>query len=214
MPVFVFISLLLAWIGCYLPWSLTLSTAFSANLFDLAEWSSLDSAVRYANPPLLPTVFLRLTVGLIAFALASQADTLTNRAVRWIVRIVALLIGIGLLPPLEFFRGAFGDPNYRQQLVIALVTCLAALGAVFGPPRLPGKTVRLAGLAACVAALGCTLLGAFLSINALNAFRLNLVLGGGAALTALTLFCAILLQGAGIIQNAKLAKGEEAQEVN
>ncbi|MHB8752976.1 MAG: hypothetical protein ACYDBJ_27770, partial [Aggregatilineales bacterium] len=125
------VLILIAWIGCYFPWTATTGTAFSVNLFDLAEWTSLDPAVRGGTPALLATFLLRMTVGLIALALPLKAADVPNRSMRCGIWILSLLIGIGLLPPLDFFRGAFDDPNYRQQFVIALITLIGIGASVF-----------------------------------------------------------------------------------
>src|SRR5579859_4321871 len=176
---------LLAWIGCFFPWTVTTGAAFTNNLFDLAEWSSIDSTVRYgSNPPLIPPFFLRLAVGLIALALTVQAEQLKNRPARWIFRILALLIGIGLLPPIAFFTGQFGDPNYRQQFVIATVTCIGIVLISVFSARLPERIIRIVGVVISLLALVSGLLGETLAINALNAFQLHLAVGGGAVLFA------------------------------
>jgi len=185
---------LLAWIGCFFPWTLTTGAAFTNNLFDLAEWSSLDSTVRYgSNPPLLPPFFLRLAVGLIALALTIQAEQLKNRPARWALRILALLIGIGLLPPIAFFTGSFGDPNYRQQAVIGGLTSLGVVLISVFSARLPERTIRIAGVIACLLALISGLLGEALANNALSAFQLHLAVGGGAVVFALGLLGAMVI---------------------
>jgi len=185
--------LLIAWIGCYFPWTTTTGTAFSVNLFDLAEWTSLDPAVRGENPPFLATFLLRGTVGLIVLSLAIRTSHLSNRKVRWGLWIVALLVGVGLLPPLDFFRGAFDDPNYRQQFLIALVAVVGVGAAVFIGRR--GAIGRLAWVASgsLILAFVFGMTGALGGGSALGAFGLVLAPGPGIAVTGVALIGAISL---------------------
>ena len=159
-------------------------TAFSVNLYDLAEWSSLNPVIRGGSFPLLATFCLRVAVGLLAVRLALQAAANPNRTVRWAVRLVALLIGIGLLPPFDFFRGAFDDPNYRQQFIIALVSSLAILLA-WRVSSLGSKLSPLAVLTALLNwfALALSMVGLVIGLQALSILGLRVSYGPGAALT-------------------------------
>ncbi len=166
---------LIGWIGTYLPWVATTGAAFSSNLYDLAEWTSLHPAVRGGNPPLLATLLLRLVPALIAVGLAVYV-----KQTRHLTGVLALLIGVGLLPPFEFFRGQFGDPNYRQQFVIAVVTCISVLIAWW---RAPQRLVPLTAVLGIVCSLG----GAVFGLNALSSLGLHVAPGPGSALTVIGL---------------------------
>jgi hypothetical protein len=196
------IFLLVAWIGCYFPWIATTGTAFSVNLFDLAEWTSLDPNVRGGNPPLLATFLLRATVGLIAVALATKSIGISNRVARWGLWILAALIGAGLLPPLDFFRGAFDDLNYRQQFVIALISVMGTCVVIFIEGRTISASMKLReklgvrfllGSGLAILGLATGMIGAVLGIRELSAFGLHLAPGLGLILTGLALVGAISL---------------------
>jgi hypothetical protein len=186
------ISLLIAWLGCYFPWTSTRGAAFSVNLFDLAEWTSLDSAVRYGSLSLLPTFFLRVTVGLIAVALALYAIQWSSSTWRRILILLALLITIGLLPPFGGFSKIFSDANYRQQLVIALVESLLVIGIWLGSARLSRSTIVRGTVAFPIAALITGLIGWLTAVNALSAFHLHLATGIGVVLFAVGLVLSLV----------------------
>lgn len=194
---------LLAWIGTYLPWVTTTGAAFSSNLYDLAEWTSLYPAVRGGNPPLLPTFLLRATPALIAIGLSlhstrrvtsTVSDSLPVKRVgafevsRWMwgVRVLAVLIAVGLLPPFDFFRGQFGDPNYRQQFIIAGLTLLIIIGGWWRAP--PGI-----GFAVVVLAVLCALAGAALGLNVLGQLGLHAAPGVGVFLTPTALILSMII---------------------
>ena len=173
------IGLIVAWLGCYFPWTATRGAAFTVNLFDLAEWTSLDSAVRYGSPPLLPTFLLRLTVGLIAVIIALHAVQTRSIGARRVLIGLALLIGIGLLPPIAFFSGQSGDANYRQQFVIALATCVVVFNLWLLGQRLSHRIVARATVIGLVLALITGTIGWLTGVNALSAFQIHLSPGYG-----------------------------------
>ena len=178
------ILILLAWLGTYFPWVAAGVTAFSVNLYDLAEWSSLNPAIRGGTFPLLATFCLRAAVGLIAIRLALQAATNSHRVVRQAIRLLALLIGIGLLPPFDFIRGAFDDPNYRQQFLIAVVSCLAII-ATWRVSH-PGNNLSPLAVATTLLnwfALAMGAIGLVVGIQALGRLGLRASYGPGAVLT-------------------------------
>ena len=184
------VALLLAWVGCYLPWIATKGAALSSNLPDLAEWMTLNPYGR--GSALLTPLALRGVFGLIAVALANLTPLLTapmvstGRAVRWTVRVLALLIAIGLLPPFDFFRTSPDDPNYRQQFLITLLTCAGVLIAWRRP-------IRVLAVPAVILAIVCGGLGVLASVSAWAALKLQTGVGIGALLTLLALLTALVL---------------------
>mgnify|MGYP005836978137 CR=1 FL=1 len=103
----------LAALGCYLPWVEHPAAALAPNAFDLAEWTSLHPAVRGGSPPLLLTLLLRAPFALAGVGIALAAPW------GWLP---GLVVALTLLPPMEFFRGAWGDPNFRQGFALTLAT--------------------------------------------------------------------------------------------
>jgi hypothetical protein len=110
-------------LGCAaysLPWLANHSTGLSFGAYDLAEWASLHPTVRAGNPTLLASFLLRLPLaclGLLGFIGIFRANL-------WLRLSLLMLIGIALLPPLEFFTQYRDDPNYRQQFFLAVSTVL------------------------------------------------------------------------------------------
>jgi hypothetical protein len=185
--------ILLAWLSTYFPWVAAGVTAFSVNLYDLAEWSSLNPAIRGGTFPLLATFCLRAAVGLLAIRLTLQVAANPNRALRWAIRALALLIGIGLLPPFDFFRGAFDDPNYRQQFIIAVASCVAIAAAWraakdrINPPFFKLLITLSSWLAFALSAMGLVI-----GLQALGLLGLHVSYGLGAALTIIAEWVLIL----------------------
>ncbi len=178
--------LLISWLACYLAWVATKGAGLSVNLYDLAEWMSLDPIVRASNPPLLTTFVLRAVPGLIAVALVNGLAAWGSRPLRWSLRGLALLIGIGLLPPFDFFRGESANPNYHQQFSVAIVTCIAVLIGWWRPTRPIGWIS--AGLTAIG---GCA--GMYLSLRQYTALSLSAGIGIGAPVTIAGVLVALLI---------------------
>jgi len=117
----------LALLAYYLPWTVHPAAAFTLNANDLAEWISLHPAVRGGSPPLVGPFLLRIVLAGMAVLWACYATRPAHRMQRsglWqkIAIVMALILGITLMPPLGFFRGAGDDPNYQQQFMISLGT--------------------------------------------------------------------------------------------
>jgi len=135
---------------------------------------------------LLTPLALRGVFGLIAVALANLTPLLTDRLLCWVVRVLALLIAIGLLPPFDFFRTSPDDPNYRQQFLITLLTCAGVLIAWRRP-------IRVLAVPAVILAIVCGGLGVLASVSAWAALKLQTGVGIGALLTLLALLTALVL---------------------
>jgi uncharacterized membrane protein len=143
------------------------------NLHDLAEWVGLIPRVRYAAElPMLIPGLLRIIPALIAVALSAHSVNLKSRPVRWAIRVLALLICVGLLPPLEFYRGNLGDVNYRQQAIIAVIGAVGVLIMVWRP-------VRMVTILCSVGAALCSIIGFVMSRNEFAALKTDVRIGAG-----------------------------------
>ncbi len=185
-PVLPVVGLLLAWIGCYLPWVAATGAALSSNSYDLAEWMSLYPGVRGGN--LLIPLLLRAVSGLLAVQLALTSTSIPSRSFPWLIRVLALLIGIGLLPPLDFFRGQFGDPNYRQQFLIALLTCAGVALAIWKRQQIRHGWARLLTVLTAAVAIA----GLVTSLTRIASVGLHVSAGIGAPLVVLGIICTFL----------------------
>jgi hypothetical protein len=132
------IGLAAAVVCYYLPWFTHRTAGFTMNAFDLAEWTSLHPAVRSSSPPMLTCFLLRLPQLVLAAAIGLAANRLSDPRIRWMVRALALLLVLRWIPPIDFFRGESGDPNYRQMAGLTgagLVLIVAAIGLARLPER-------------------------------------------------------------------------------
>ena len=115
-PLWLLVTGLLA---CFLPWMESAGNTLTLNLWDLAEWCSINPLSRHADIPLGASLGLR-SLPLFLLALAIWRDEMPTR----LRMTMALLTAVALLPPTEFFLGDAGDPNHRQQLALGIVALL------------------------------------------------------------------------------------------
>lgn len=111
-------SLVLSTICYYAPWFTHRTAGFTMNAFDLAEWASLHPAVRSSTPPMLTSLLLRVPQLALVFAFALAANRLADPRARWLMRGIAALPLLRFIPPVDFFRSASDDPNYRQMALL------------------------------------------------------------------------------------------------
>ncbi len=177
--------LLVALVACYLPWTSHAAAAFNLNAYDLAEWVSLPPAARQGNPPLAESFMLRAVLAGMALLWGLQARRAGAPLLRPAFGALALILALTLLPPLDFFRGAWDDPNYRQQAGLA-VSALLLVAGVFALRclSLPWRRAEVtAGLLTGLAAIA----GQFAALNALRPYRVEVSLGVGFVLLVASL---------------------------
>ena len=131
--------ILLALVAYCLPWLLNPGVSLTYGVYDLAEWTSLHPAVRANSPPLLLTFALRLPLICLTVMVAYSHIHIAIRA------IFVLVITAALLPPLEFFTQAPGDPNYQQQFALALVALIVGGIGLSGFLSRWNAIIRMAG---------------------------------------------------------------------
>ncbi len=197
--------LLAALIAYYLPWINHQAAVFSLNAYDLAEFTSIDPAVRGASIPYLVPFLLRAALGGLALLSGIQALKAESGRARWACSALALALAITLLPPLDFFRGAWDDPNYRQQfaLSIATLTWLVALAGARSRALSWRWLVRLEMGIAAQMLLGAVI-GELLALDVIRSLKIAAPMGAGAVTFAV---CVAL---AGLAAWRKGVPGEEA----
>ncbi|MEP7286205.1 MAG: hypothetical protein ABI947_10605 [Chloroflexota bacterium] len=186
--------LIVALIAYYLPWVYHKTAALTANAYDLAEWVSIYPTVRGGNPPLLDPFLLRGAMAGLALLFALRAAR--GGWLRWLYIVLSLLLVITLLPPLDFFRNAGDDPNYRQQFIISLATLIgdAAIWWIYTQrrhwlPRLEIVVLLLTVIAAIV--------GEVLALDIERLLGLNVTIGGGVVVFVASLM--VVLVGRAIL---------------
>ncbi len=116
----VWILLVAALIAYLMPWIYNSGAILQPNAYDLAEWASLHPTVQNGSPAFLETLLLRSQLLIITAIIAFYGNDKRWSNV-WILRAVTiLLIAIAILPPLEYFIAERSNPNYGQQLILAL----------------------------------------------------------------------------------------------
>lgn len=160
--------------GLYLlPWVVNPEASLKPNGYELAEWTSLHPVVRGANPPLVPSLLLRLPLVCIPLMVAFSARRRSPLAA-----LLVLVVSAGLLPP-ELLQ-ATGNPNSSQQGVLALVTLIGGMVGVSG--IVPGIKHWVATVAALVGAIACAV-GLAQGVDLMRGFNLPAQIGlGGVAL--------------------------------
>lgn len=143
--------------------------------------------MRYAEQPMLIPGILRAIPAFIAVALSVQSAKIKRRGGRWAVRMLALLTCVGCLPPLEFYRGNFGDVNYRQQAIIAVLGAIGVLLMIWHPVRL---VMALCSLGAIL----CSIIGFSMSRGELAALKTDVSVGVGLVVIVGACACIILIQ--------------------
>lgn len=174
-----------ALLACALPWALNPGAGLSLNPADLAEWTSLNPVIRAQSPPLAATFLLRTPLLVVAalFGLAA------GHSARWLALLLILVLAAAQLPPFEFVRD-LANANYQQQALLAALTTLAGLLALFVLPRSRAPGV---GAAAAIAGLAAAFIGACSAITEMRALGLNTVAGPGLGVYSAALVIAAAL---------------------
>ncbi|MCC7448347.1 MAG: hypothetical protein IT324_13080 [Anaerolineae bacterium] len=180
-----------ALVAYYLPWVYHPAAGLTFNAYDLAEWVSLHPAVRGASVPLVAPFLLRVVLGGLALLFCLRALRSARTWVRLAYAGLAVLLAITLLPPFDFFRGAWDDPNYRQQFTLSIGTLvgLVALTAINRRGKIaangttsdkyPYREVRpleiVVSLLTAIGAVG----GEILALNVIRSLQIDVSVGGG-----------------------------------
>jgi hypothetical protein len=185
--------LLGALIGYFLPWVWHSAAALTANAYDLAEWANLHPAVRNGSTPMLAPFLLRFDLAGIALLCALRSARATNRGVRWLYGGLSLILAITLLPPIDFFRSAGDDPNYRQQFYIAVATFIALAVIIFLwrksiLPRYQAILEALLALATLIAAI----MGEGLAFGVVRSLQIDVTPGGGVIVFVVFMLLALI----------------------
>ena len=143
--------LALGLLAFFLPWIASAGNTLTLNLWDLAEWSSINPQSRHANIPLGASLGLRsLPLFLLALAVWRYEMPMRLRMT------LALLTAIAVFPPPELLLADAGNPNYRQQLAIGIVALLCGLVGASRISRRPLLHLGLGGTSVAVAWLALT----------------------------------------------------------
>lgn len=177
-------------LACYFaPWYTHTTAAFTLNAFDLAEWTSLHPAVRADSPALLTSFLLRMPQLALIVALALHANGFGDARARWLLRAVALVIALRFLPPREFFGAATDDPNFRQMMLLTVLSAGGIAAAVL-VGRLPQRWQAWGLTAVLALGVGAGWWGLSRAHPLLDSFEIAVGIGVGAP--GFTVFAALV----------------------
>jgi hypothetical protein len=175
-------ALLVALIGYWLPWlTHPRAAALRLNAYELSEWITFLPAVRSGEAALsrlaflFPLACLALLCALVAIRPPSQLllPPLGSgpRVVRpsrrgllallpavpglggWALLLAGLLCAFVVFPPYPYLLTAHADPEYRWQLVLAILTVAAFVVVAYLPRELNALLLFLLAVAAIVVAV-------------------------------------------------------------
>jgi hypothetical protein len=174
-------ALLLAIFGYWLPWLTHPAAALRLNAYELSEWATFLPGVRDGTLSLSRLAFLLPLAGLALLTalaanrpaprpvwplaagaprpararrslLASFLPTVHGLA-GWALLLLALGCAFVLFPPYPYLLTAVGDPEYRLQLAVAVVTLLAVVLALYLPRDVNAVLQAALALAALLTAI-------------------------------------------------------------
>ncbi len=115
------LTLLAIWLGFWMPWIAAEAVSLRLNPLDMAEWATFLPAARNGPLTWFPDL-LRMSCSLAAIAFCLGAGFLQKSWARWLLRGLALLPGLLILPPYPEVLQLWGSPSYGARFVIAALT--------------------------------------------------------------------------------------------
>lgn len=145
-------ALSLAWIGIWAAWIPHKAAGLTQNALHLAEWATFLPAVRVGNMTEIPEM-LRLAVSLASVALAVGAGALNRAWLRWVVRAIAVLAGLFMLPPYPEVFQLWWSESYGLRFIAAAAAWVGVAACVL-TDHLPSQARRGVVIALCLSAAG------------------------------------------------------------
>jgi hypothetical protein len=174
----------LAFFAYLLPWSVNSNASMTHTAFDLAEWTSLHPQA-HDNLLLIPLSLRVLPMLYVAFLATIPTP---SRWLKWLQVSFAVVVSLGLLPPLEFFISGFADVNHRQQLVLATMTLMICPLFLLNRQQLFRWQSGLR-LALIIAIAFAALIGLVTSRSLIEGFQLVPTIGAGGVATLIFVVC-------------------------
>lgn len=186
---------LLALVFYHMAWSAHKDAFATQNAFDLAEQVSIHPGIRAESPALRTAGFLRLPIPLIAFGVALSALLYTDERLRWILRGVAFLIVLRVIPPETALRTPRDLPDndnafqlfYLTMVGIVLILITLPFAKIFTRFWYEVQSVL------CLVALIFPFIGLNRALQLWHELQLDVSLGGGAVFYGLTVVTLLLI---------------------
>lgn len=149
------IGLMFAWLGAWGTWLAHPAAGLTQTALSLAQVASRLPQVLYGSLGSIPEV-LYSSLGLTLLALSVAAVQLKARALRYLLRGLALLLAIRLLPPYPDILQLWQSAAYGGQFVVAvliLIGWVLSLSSGRWPRSIVGSAPAVLALLALVAGL-------------------------------------------------------------
>ena len=148
-------GLLIAWLGAWGAWLAHPLAGLTQAALDLAVVSQRLHDVLYWRLGNMPDV-LRASLGLTAVALSAAARGATHRWQRWLLRALAFVLALRLLPPYPQVLDLWRSPDFGARFIVAAITLVAWAATLTGrrwPERWQVAVTLALGLAALLTGL-------------------------------------------------------------
>lgn len=196
------LAVLGAWLGIWGAWIAHAAVGLTQNAFYLAEWSTYLLDVRYGGMRLAPEL-VRLAAALASLAGCVALGSVNDWRLRWVLRLLAVPIGLNLLPPYPDILNLWWSEGYGVRFVISALFWVGFAGCFLVDRLNP----RVKSIILIVLAVGAGI-GGLLSFLQLRGpfsahYAMTILPGWGLALFSLGLAVAVGLQAWGLIQTIR-----------
>lgn len=175
-PLWPWLWLGLAAIAYALPWVQHDTHVFTMNAYDMAEWNSILATSQQSTLPLIISGLLRLHLFIMTVIAAFYAMK-SRLSFRVAGLLVASLLILSQLPPVNGIANIFNDNNNAQQFGLAILSLICTVGIII-KPQWPW-VIFIIGLV--IGGIISTIGGVWGSLDALNTLNISASLSIGAA---------------------------------
>lgn len=187
------IALALSWLGIWLAWIPHESAALTQNAFYFSEWSTFLPEVRFGGLRPVPE-YLRMGVALACVALSWSAHVIPDWKTRWLVRAIAVLPAVIMLPPYPDLLRLWFSESYGLRFTATSIGLIGvALSIIID--RQPERILHIL-IGVCSLVAGGLALYAYLTLRVpFNGYLVEPVQpGSGLILFVVSLLVVLLLE--------------------
>jgi hypothetical protein len=159
-----------------LPWLSHISTVFTINAYDLAEWNSVLATSQQQTLPLIISGLLRMQLLIISVVAAYYAAQSPYKLVTIIGTLIAVALTIAQLPPLSAISNFLTNNNNAQQIALAALSAIFITAITIKRSWPWGKVIMVLHIIGIIAAIA----GVAGSLNALQTVDIYAKVGIGA----------------------------------
>ena len=195
------LALAAAWVGIWGAWIQHPAPALTRNAIGLAEWGPYLNEVRTGSIPQAPTL-LRISVSVLITALSVATVRIKPILLRWLIRLIALIPTLWMLPPYPEILAPFAL-GYGPRLAAAGLAILGVASTVILDRVQSHVQLIVVAISSILSVtLGVIAFGMLSGPFAVH-YATTLTVGWGIVLTVLALLIASSLSVIGVLGNAK-----------